>query len=104
VLRCFDQSDRHKPERSEDGNGIAMNRAGEAMQTVPAEARPPMEVRLEEREGEGAHDSDYDEASGEPERTEAGRRDDRPGLERAALADRQCRGSDDSHGGEEREP
>ena len=91
-------------EREQDRHGVGVRGPDEAVQPVPAEARAPVDRRLEEREGEAGRDPERERADGEPHEPQPRALEHRPGLEQPALADRERRERDHRSADREREP
>src|SRR5439155_9447437 len=73
-------------ERAEERHRVAMHGPDEAVQTVPAETRTPVQVRLEQSERQARRDEEEDAPEDEPRQREPRSRDERVLLERESLA------------------
>ena len=91
-------------QRGEERNRVAVHRAGEAAEPVPAEAPAPVDVRLEQRERRRGRDDKDGVPAAEPERPQSRRRDDDRPLERQPLADGEDRQSQRCSRDRRREP
>src|SRR5262245_61770896 len=93
MARRLRQGGRYERERGQERDRVPVHRPDEARETVEAEPRPPVQVRLEGRERERARDVEGDGAEGQPPEPQPRR--DALRAEPGALAHAEGRQPDD---------
>ena len=105
MLAADMQRDGDQRERGENRDGVAVHRPGQAMQPVPAETLPPVQVRLDVGERETRRSPQRDEAPELDDGSKTRLRHLEPRLKREALPERKYREShrNDRGGGGEKQ-